>query len=350
MPNKSTIDFISLSIKNLRMPISIPQHRVTAFPLRDYTAQVVKNDPDVLHQFNIRCPLWLFNTPLHVKHQKADEVYTFILTDTATQTEAFGIFHLFVDEQQGISPLQASFGSFEIAERISHADFSEWLTGIEVFIKELGISSLIIKHYPTCYNPSRSTFVRRGLTRHGFDLSNNTENQFIAVNKHCFEEGLHASERRRLRKCLRAEFRFEEWQNPPAEDVYTFIEHNRRLLGYSLSFSFEQLQGWLSIFPDHFRVFCVKDGETLASLTLTVRVGESVLYNFCPADNLLYRTYSPAVLLNKGLYEECQQKGISLLDLGISVNETGKPKPSLKRFKENLGAKNCDKYVFYKAL
>lgn len=332
------------------MHFSIPQHNVISSPLREYTAQVVKNDPDVLHRFHIRWPLWLFNTPLHVKHQNAVDFYTFILTDTATQTEAFGIFHLFVHERQGISPLQASFGSFEIAERISHADFAEWLTGIELFVRQLDISSLCIKHYPTCYHPSRSTFVRRGLIRRGFEITNSTENQFIPITKHRFEEGLHTSERRRLRKCLRAAFRFEEWLNPPAEEIYTFIEHNRRLLGYSLSFSFEQLQGWLSVFPDHFRVFCVKDGDTLASLTLTVRVGESVLYNFCPADNLLYRTYSPAVLLNKGLYEECRQKGISLLDLGISVNETGAPKPSLKRFKENLGAKNCDKYVFYKDL
>ncbi|AEI51555.1 GNAT family N-acetyltransferase [Runella slithyformis] len=332
------------------MSYSIPQQKVTSFPLRDYTAQVVENNPDVLHRYHIRWALWLFNTPLHVKHQHAAEVYTFILTDTATQTEVFGVFHLFIEHRQGISPFQASFGSFEMAERISHAEFGEWLTGIELFAKELGLSSLCIKHYPSCYNPSRTTFIRRGLTRHGFTIPSSTENQFIPVIQDRFEEGLHASERRRLRKCLRAGFRFEEWLNPPAEEVYRFIEHNRQLLGYALSFSFEQLQLWLSVFPDHFRVFCVKDGDTLASLTLTVRVGESVLYNFCPADNLTYRTYSPTVLLTKGLYEECRHKGISLLDLGISVNETGAPKPSLKRFKENLGAKNCDKYVFHKVL
>ncbi len=332
------------------MQFSIPQHTVTPSLLRNYTALVVQNNPNILHRFHIRWPLWLFNTPLHVKHQMASEVYTFILTDTATQTEAFGVFHLFIQQQAGISPSQASFGSFEIAERISHTEFAEWLTGIEDCAKKLGISSLRIKHYPTGYNPSRSTFVRRGLLRRGFELTQSIENQFIPVTQTNFEEGLHASERRRLRKCLRAGFRFEEWLNPPAREVYTFIKHNRQLLGYSLSFSFEQLQLWLSVFAQHFRVFCVKDGDTLASLSVTVRVGESVLYNFCPADNLMYRTFSPAVLLNKGLYGECQQKGISLLDLGISVNEAGELKPSLKRFKENLGAKNCDKYVFYKNL
>ncbi len=327
-----------------------PQNKVKSSPLRNYTALVVKNNPDILHQFTIRWSFWLFNTPLHVKHQNAAEVYTFILTDAATQTEAYGIFHLFIQNQEGVSPYQASFGSFEIAERVSHSEFAEWLIGIEEFAKTLGISGLHIKHYPTCYNPSRSTFIRRGLLRRGFELRQSTENQFIAVTNRSFDDSLHTSERRRLRKCLRAGFRFEEWLNPPPKEVYAFIEQNRQLLGYSLSFSFEQLQLWLNIFPEYFRVFCVKDGDTLASLSITVRVGESTLYNFCPADNLDYRTYSPAVLLNKGLYSECQYKGISILDLGVSVNETGASKPSLKRFKENLGAKNCEKYFFYKKL
>ncbi len=332
------------------MTFPIPPNRARSSILRDYAALVFKNNPEVLHQFRTRWASWLFNTPLHVKHQEAAEVYTFVLADAGTQAEAFGIFHLFVQDRQGTSPYRASFGSFEIAECISHAEFAEWLTGIEDFAKKMGLTGLLIKHYPVCYHPSRSAFVRRGLVRKGFEIAHNTDNQFISVTKNSFDEGLHASERRRLRKCLRAGFRFEEWQNPPADEVYSFIQHNRQLLGYSLSFSFEQLQMWLKVFPGHFRVFCVKDGDIPASLSLTVQVGESVLYNFCPADNLAYRTYSPAVLLNKGLYNECLQKGISILDLGISVNEAGAPKPSLRRFKENLGAQNCEKYVFYKAL
>lgn len=332
------------------MTLIIPQNRANSSYSRDYKALVFKNEPEVLHHFRCRWESWLFNTPRHVIHQKASLLYTFVLTDADTQSEVHGIFHLFVQDTKGVSPYRASFGSFEVAEYVSHANFSEWLACIELFAKDQGISSLEIKHYPNCYNPARSTFIRRGLLRHGFEIIQSIDNQFIEIKETDFERGLHASERRRLRKCLRAGFRFEEWQNPSAQEVYKFIRHNRQLLGYTLSFSFEQLQMWLEVFPNHFQVFCIRDADTLASLALTVRVGQKVLYNFCPADNLSYRNYSPAVLLNKGLYEYGKNEGIRVLDLGISIDSAGNDKPSLKRFKHNLGAKDSEKQIFYKKI
>jgi hypothetical protein len=341
--------FLSLRpTRHFRMTLIIPQNRANSSYSRDYKALVFENEPEALHRFRLRWVPWLFNRPLHVTHQEASRVYTFVLTDSPTQSEAHGIFHLFVEDTKGVSPYRASFGSFEVAEYVSHANFSEWLTSIELFAKNQGISSLEIKHYPNCYNPARSTFVRRGLLRHDFEIIQTIDNQFIEIKEADFEQGLHASERRRLRKCLRAGFRFEEWKNPSAQEVYEFIQHNRQLLGYTLSFSSEQLEIWLKVFPNHFQVFYVKDANTLASLTLTVRVGEKVLYNFCPADNLSYRNYSPAVLLNKGLYEYAKREGVTVLDLGVSIDSGGKVKPSLRRFKHNLGAKDSDKQAFRK--
>ena len=93
-------------------------------------------------------------------------------------------------------------------------------------------------------------------------------------------------------------------------------------------------------------IFCVKDRENIACLTLTVRVNEGILYNFCPADNLDYRTYSPSVMLTEGLYEFSQRSGIGVLDLGISVDADGNLKPTLVRFKENLGGVVSEKWTF----
>lgn len=328
----------------------IPQKRAKSPKPRPYTTRVFRNEPEILHHFRIRWVPWLFNTPLHVRYQAAEEVYTFVLTNADTQSDAYGFFHLFVQVPKGISPFRASFGSFEIAEHLSHEDFDEWLDFIENFSKTLGIRSITLKHYPSCYNPNRTAFIKRGLLRNSFGILQSTSNQHLAVTSCCFEEGLHASEKRRLRKCTKAGFRFEEWQKPIPEDVYQFIQHNRKSLGYSLSFSLEQFKMWLRVFPEYFRIYCVKDGDTLASLTIAVQVGEQVLYNFCPADNLSYRTFSPAVMLNKGLYDYCQKHDISLLDLGVSVDEHGLEKPSLRRFKQNLGAKNCDKLQFHKII
>ncbi|MEZ4904921.1 MAG: hypothetical protein R2822_25795 [Spirosomataceae bacterium] len=74
--------------------------------------------------------------------------------------------------------------------------------------------------------------------------------------KSSFQDHLHASERRRLRKCLKADFRFEEWVSPSPNRVYDFIQQNRRLLGYSLSFSVAQLEQWLLIFQKHTAFLC----------------------------------------------------------------------------------------------
>jgi hypothetical protein len=332
------------------MTLIIPQNRAYNTHSRDYTALVFEDNPEVLLRFRLRWTPWLFNTPQHVRQQGATKVYTFILTDALTQTEAQGFFHLFRQDNQGISPFKASFGSFEVAEHVSHTEFSDWLTSIEAFAKSEGITSLEIKHYPHCYHPARSTFIRRGLLRNGFEIAQTIESQFIEIKDKDFEQRLHSSERRRLRKCLKAGFEFGEWKNPCADDVYAFIRHNREQLGYSLSFSAEQLNTWLNVFSESFRVFWVKEQDTIASLTLAVRVGQRVLYNFCPADNLSYRSYSPAVLLNKGLYEYAENEGVEILDLGISVNSEGNLKPSLRRFKHNLGAKDSEKYVFRKVL
>jgi len=332
------------------MTIILPKNRTSLRTGHDYTGLVFINELEAIQRFQVRWPLWLFNTPLHVVHQKPTRIFTFILTDTLTQSEAYGIFHLSVEGSKGISPHRASFGSFEVAERVSHAEFSDWLGSIEDFAKQQGITQLEIKHYPHCYHPSRSNFIRRALIRNGFSIKQSLENQFIEISENTFENGLHTSERRRLRKCLAAGFRFEEWQNPSPFLLYEFIRQNRQLLGYSLSFSLEQLTTWLTLFPNDFRVFCIKDDEIIASLSLVVRVGQSILYNFCPADNLAYRTYSPAVLLNKGLYEWAKNKGITILDLGISIDSEGKTKPSLSRFKHKLGAIDSEKHLFFKVL
>ena len=132
-----------------------------------------------------------------------------------------------------------------------------------------------------------------------------------------------------------------------------------------MTFELEELQTWFRLFScsgfvtqnqidqdlqsvpkNIYQVFCVKDNQKIIALTITVNVAGGILYNFCPADDLTYRTFSPAVLLTKGLYEYCQKKKIKCLDLGISIDSEGQPKPDLLRFKKNLGAVNSEKRVF----
>ncbi len=54
------------------------------------------------------------------------------------------------------------------------------------------------------------------------------------------------------------------------------------------------------------------------------------------------------VLLNSYLYEYAQSEGIVLIDLGVSLDHTGREKASLMRFKENLGAERSEKVTYEK--
>ncbi len=316
---------------------------------------VFENEPSAIEQFEFAATLWLFNTAKHIEnsHYKVQNlimvedlkpVFTFILTD-ALQTQALAIFHLFVENQSGVSPLRASFGSFEIAENVSELEFDYLLETIENVAIEQNLADITIKHYPSCYDEIKSDFIKAGLLKNGFKNDKVTINQHIIV-ENSFEANLHQSEKRRLRKCERAGFVFDEWVNPDAEIVYEFIAHNRQQLGYRITFSLAELRNWLDVFPASFQVFCVRDQDQIAALTLAVRVGERVLYNFCPANSPAYRTFSPAVMLTKGLYEHCTKNNIQILDLGVSLDSDGHHKPSLAQFKQNLGAEVSEKVVF----
>jgi hypothetical protein len=315
---------------------------------RLYVPLVFENQLNISSKFRLSWELTFFNAGFW-EQQNNFQPFTFILSDS-TGIDCYAIFHLFIDKKEGFSPARAPYGSFEIAENLSHTAFAEWLKFILNFTASRGIKNIEIKHYPACYHLPKSTFIRRGLLRQGFVIDQQKDNFFIEISDNSFEKGLHASERRRLRKCQSADFLFEQWHNPDLDFVFDFINQNRKKLNYRLSFSLEDLQQWFFCFPDNYQVFCVKDGNKIASLSITVSVSRDVLYNFCPADNLAYRSFSPTVLLNKGLYEYCQKENIKILDLGISVDSDGIPKPSLGRFKQNIGAKISPKLWFKKKI
>ncbi|MCF2488241.1 hypothetical protein L0659_08700 [Dyadobacter sp. CY347] len=79
---------------------------------------------------------------------------------------------------------------------------------------------------------------------------------------------------------------------------------------------------------------------------MTVRVNDQILYNFLSGDLPEYRVYSPVVMLMDCVYQYCQREKIRMLDLGISLDENGVYKPSLGRFKRNIGGQECLKMTY----
>ncbi len=245
-----------------------------------------------------------------------------------------------------VSPVAAPFGSVEFAEHLPDPVLSRFLHKLVEIARSLGLNALRLVNYPHHYAPVQAERLTRQLRQNGFRLTHAYQNHALRIGSDAFIQTIHASERRRLRKCHRAGFVTQQWLMPDIGAVIRFIAETRQQQGYQLTIEPERLAGLLRQFPGDFPVFAVHDGSALAALTVAVRVRADILYNFLPASSPASRTFSPAVLLTECLYVYCQQHSIRLLDLGVSLDNDRQFKPTLARFKERLGATPSEKLVF----
>lgn len=293
-------------------------------------------------------PGFLFNEGVHLRQQEGGFHLITALNQVTRQAEARCAF--FTRAEQAISPGAAPFGSVEFTNALPEAVLDGLVQTIQTTAQESGLRTLRLVNYPHCYAPEQANRLADTLLAQGFRLIGADQNQFLPVGTDAFERTIDSSERRRLMKCRRAGLRFSQWERPAIADVVAFLQTTRQHQGYRLTIQPERLTRLLATFPDQFPVFVVWDGDTIAALTVAVRVRADILYNFLPASHPDYRTFSPMVMLTDGLFAYCQCHQIRLLDLGISVDNDRRPKLSLMRFKRNLGAQSSMKLVFEKTL
>ncbi|WP_080055076.1 GNAT family N-acetyltransferase [Spirosoma aerolatum] len=292
---------------------------------------------------------FFFNEIDHLRQQANGPFYLLTAVNQFTQRADIRC-AFFSQRSQVVSPAEASFGSIEFNETLPDAMLDQFLDVLLSSARLLKKPTLRLVNYPDCYAPSQANRLTAKLFRHGFQLVASHQNAYLPISNRSFEQVIQSQERRRLRACQRANFHFHQWVNPVLADVVNFITDTRQTLGYRLTLSPERLAKLLHTFPDKFLVFCVTDGSKLAALAITVRVRHDILYYFMPASNPAYRIFSPMVMLVNGLFTYCQHNHIQLLDLGVSLDNFHNPKPSLMRFKRNLGASESPKLIFEKAL
>jgi hypothetical protein len=249
------------------------------------------------------------------------------------------MFQVFVEEATGTahSPWQAPFGAVQLASGLASDIVLAFLRRVQQELKARGVRQVQVRSYPFAYDPAGSALLTQALTQLGARITLAELNNHLELLEAGFEARLHPSERRRLHKCRRAGFQFE--QEPPLllPAAYDFLQQCRAEKGQHLSLTLERLQQLFRLFPqDHF-LFSVRDGSgTWAALTVAIRVSGQILYNFYPASPLAYNVFSPVVLLNEGLYDFARANGMHRLDLGTSSLPEG-PNHSLLQFKRHLG-------------
>ena len=311
----------------------------------------------ILHQYNPQSadipafcqPGFLFNETDHL-YQQLDGQFHLLSALNQRTGLADARCAFFIHSNGAFSPGAAPFGSVEFAETLPDSVLDEFLRSLIDAVRTTGATTFRLVTYPHCYAPEQAARLSMKLNEHGFQLIAENQTFFLPVSDQHFESNLVPAERRRLRKCREAGFHFAHQKNPAISDVVNFVQKVRQQQGYLLPVSADYLAHLLRTFPDRFSVFTVCDDQTLAAMMITVRIRKDILYTFLPASNADYGTFSPMVMLHDGLFRYCQQQGIRLLDLGVSLDSSNLPKSSLIRFKRNLGAQESPKQVFEKKL
>jgi hypothetical protein len=310
---------------------------LTKWSQNDYTVVLLENlNATDLPDFTYNKQISLYNHPHHLFLQSRLPVYSFILTSPNNQ---LCWIHFRKVNEQLLSPAKAPFGSFEGDIAFPPESISFFLKCITETTEILGIRKVIIKNPPGCYPYSCLTNIH--YLRHQFRLESSFQNMHIVIDPFPFANKIADNQRRRLFKGRKSNFHIK--QIPVDTRLYSFICQCRNERRYGISMTYEELQLLKQTFPKNIISFGVFDAEKLICATVAIKVCEQVLYNFLPASLLEYNNFSPVIMLNESLYNYCQKEQISILDLGISIDEKGIEKPSLARFKREMGALVSDK-------
>lgn len=288
---------------------------------------------------------WLFQCPGHLHLQSAKNWHSFFAIDNKTQS-VLAHLHVNINGQVGVSPLKASFGSYQCTKDIMPVVLFRFIEFTLGRLSELGVKKLEVKNPPTAYLPGLVDLIAVFLLNLGFEVIDAEVGAYLNVEDD-FRGKLNKWEMRRIRQSEKEGLVFRILPGEELQSVYSFILGCRQERGYTLSMDWETLRKTASAFHDRFLLFGIWDDDLLAAATIAINVGNGVMYNFHSAHPREYDHLSPVVLLMEGLHTFCGQQDYRILDLGTSAAD-GRPNFGLLDFKIGLGAIPTTKFTFRK--
>ncbi|MGY2133968.1 hypothetical protein ACW9KT_17190 [Hymenobacter sp. HD11105] len=283
---------------------------------------------------------FLYFQPTHLALQMAPGAHLAFYLEDHTQGMTVAQLHVFLENAaqptMAYSPYQAPFGGVQMGPGLTSGALGRYLEAVHAVLEAARVRQVRLRAYPFAYDPTSSGLLTHVLSQLGYRVVLAELNNHLPLNQD-FEARLHPSERRRLAKCRRHGFHFEQEPLFFLPKAYEFLRRCREEKGQHLSMSEERLTELFRLLPNNHFLFSVRDaaGEW-AALTVAIQVNERVLYNFYPASPLSYNAFSPVVMLNEGLHAFGRASGLHLLDLGTSSLPTGLNQ-SLLQFKRHLG-------------
>lgn len=261
----------------------------------------------------------------------------FILTENKV---AIAQLFVCIDNNIAHSLSKAPFGGINSIKTLPTEAISYFYNFIFSYLKENNISALQLSLPPNAYTSFEAKKQLEVLRNLRETQTTTDYNYHLAISEDVLRTKLHASEKNKLNKSIKAGFIAHELSPKSLQECYDLIVHNRSQKGYPITMTLEQLERIIQL-PE-FHLFGLFHNTTLIAVTVLIEISTKIAYNFYMADNYDYRSYSPLVMLNEYIYNWCQQKQIAILDLG-TASEKGIMNSGLAKFKLHLGAIETEK-------
>jgi len=190
-------------------------------------------------------------------------------------------------EKKAYSPWRAPFGSVEYLEFLQLRILEKFIYSILKDLKSRGIASVEVVHYPDIYHPENCSGIDEIFENNGF-LKTNELNQHIPIDENRFKTKIFESERNRINKCERAGFVANLEGIDSLQEAYDLLAQSRFRKNYPASMSLNDLSEMFRIHPERYRLFTVRDQDTLVAITISIIVSNNILYNFYHSDHSDY--------------------------------------------------------------
>jgi hypothetical protein len=302
--------------------------------------QNFENYPEIEHDFERN----LFNEKVHLL-SRSTEGWTYFLLKNQNLIVARTVFKIL--DQEAINPYRSTFGGIEFSGRLNKSELENFVKLTLSYLNSIGIKSVSLILPPHFIDPNKTKLLESVLRGFNFIEAYKDLNQHIEIDQNTFEAKIIPAQKRRLKKCITANFVFKILDISYLDEYFEMYVASRTRKNYPISLDKASIGKLLNDFPIEFKLMGILDKNKLIAASIIVKVNPRTVYYFLPADHVEYLTYSPMVFLLKSVYDYCQTNHIHFFDLGISSVKGKFPFGfNLANFKENCGAIVSDKREF----
>jgi hypothetical protein len=249
-----------------------------------------------------------------------------------------------LDNQNAISIPSAPYAGIEFSGMIEKPLIERAIAAMIEALKRRNVHSIQIKQAPNCVTHLPKDLMLGMGFRAQREINHHQDLKVYQLDR------LHKMQQRRISKCEKLGFHFQEETLDQAEPIHDFIAQCRQQQGLVINITKEKFLSVVHAIPEHFRIYSVftAEGKRCAA-TVCIKVNEHVMYNYLPAFDRAYSTHSPLAYLLHQISLQLQQEAYNYFDLGIS-SIAGQSQESLIRFKQRMGGLVSDRLTFFMQL